>query len=517
MAIKVTDNNVLSLTNQDYDSIMLEILKTRREIMPEYTDETDTDFGNLILSYVGMLFDILSWKVDFSVNEAIPLLAKTKKAIYLHCKSLGYKPNSNRAASAKFEIEVVWDGKTIVTLPKTTKLTMAEQINGKYIKYEPDYEVVCNPPKGTKLGDTFKVQFTCHQGESVSETLGYSNGKADQEYYITLNPYIEDSIYVIENNINTGKQYKYTQNENNSFVGTEAKDRTIVLEQIDDKTIKVKFGDGYNSCIPSEGSQLIAYYRIGGGVIGNRPKGVINVSLDTLPNVVNSIQNIEPTIGGIDADDVATIKADIKKGRYKIIYALMQQKDFDNFLYNRSEYIEKFRACKDTIEPARLFRPIAVYVKPYRTLYFSEEEKQALRNEMMERALLDDIINVYDVIPIAVKVEITIKKDALTNANDILYNIKYTIQQHIDSLRIGGNPDEDDAVGLFADDIRSIVREVEGVARFVSINELWVKHDEVLSEESEVLEEGKVMDMVLARGQMFVIEDIESDVVINIV
>ena len=81
MAIKVTDNNVLSLTNQDYDSIMLEILKTRREIMPEYTDETDTDFGNLILSYVGMLFDILSWKVDFSVNEAIPLLAKTKKAI----------------------------------------------------------------------------------------------------------------------------------------------------------------------------------------------------------------------------------------------------------------------------------------------------------------------------------------------------------------------------------------------------------------------------------------------------
>ena len=195
----------------------------------------------------------------------------------------------------------------------------------------------------------------------------------------------------------------------------------------------------------------------------------------------------------------------------------MQQKDFDNFLYNRSEYIEKFRACKDTIEPARLFRPIAVYVKPYRTLYFSEEEKRALRNEMMERALLDDIINVYDVIPIAVKVEITIKKDALTNANDILYNIKYTIQQHVDSLRIGGNPDEDDVVGLFADDIRSIVREVEGVARFVSINELWVKHDEVLSEESEVLEEGKVMDMVLARGQMFVIEDIESDVVINIV
>ena len=79
MAIKVTDNNVLSLTNQDYDSIMLEILKTRREIMPEYTDETDTDFGNLILSYVGMLFDILSWKVDFFVNEAIPFFAKTKK------------------------------------------------------------------------------------------------------------------------------------------------------------------------------------------------------------------------------------------------------------------------------------------------------------------------------------------------------------------------------------------------------------------------------------------------------
>ena len=50
----ISDKNIIQYTSQDYETALKEIMATKHSLMPEYTDDTDTDFGNLILTYCAM-------------------------------------------------------------------------------------------------------------------------------------------------------------------------------------------------------------------------------------------------------------------------------------------------------------------------------------------------------------------------------------------------------------------------------------------------------------------------------
>ena len=216
--MEISDENILRFINLDYENILNEIEITKSELMPEWTDDSDTDFGNLILTYVAMLADILSWKIDYSINECIPMLSKTIKAMYEHCKWIGYKPVSNKAAVTTFQITLTNNKKTLL-LPKGFKMTMEKMVNGDYVIYEFDNAVDCTAPNELAEGELYTIECTGTQGESVSETIGISNGLVDQEFFITFSPYIEGSLkieaYDAERNIS---EY-YKLNLNNSFVG----------------------------------------------------------------------------------------------------------------------------------------------------------------------------------------------------------------------------------------------------------------------------------------------------------
>lgn len=498
--------NLISYTSQDLKSILQSIDATRDKLMPEYTDKSDTDFGNFLLKYVAMLSDILSWKIDYNINEAIPASAVTMRAMYKHCKWKGYRPRSNHAARTVFEITILNEGR-VVTLPKGFKMTMEAKVAGDYLKYEFDESVTFTPPEDAKVGDLFKLRVNGTQGESVSETIGYATEEEDQEYYITMSPYIEGSISVEAYNPVTMKSIFFTENENKTFVGTTPTDKVIVLEAVDLNLIKVKFGDGHNGMMPDVGCQLIAHYRIGGGVVGNRPVGVINAPFDQVTSNIVSIINVEEATGGVDSESVEEIKYAIEHNRDKIIYSLMQKTDFENFLANRSDMIERFMVCQDTLEPERLFRPIAVYIKPYRHQFFDQEYKDALLAEMNRIRLVDDWINIYDCTFTKFKIHINVTADPLYVATGIASAIKYAINDYLDNMPIG---ERDGSVGLYMDDIRTVVRGVEGVSRFISTVEFCEK--ELSNPDVPIME-----DRILTVGEIIYLEDIEQDVVVDFV
>lgn len=515
----ISDKNVLSYTSQDYQSALEEIMKTKKILMPEYTDDTDTDFGNLILTFCAMLFDILSNKLDYSVNEAIPMLSETIKAMYKHCKWIGYKPQSNKAASAMFEVTIINVGET-QTLQKGSQITMPYMVNNSYVIYEVAETVDCTAPEGTEKEETYKVQFLGIQGESVTEELGVSNGKEDQDFFITYYPYVEGSLELEVKDMDTGRSTIYAPNENNSFVNTNANDRIIVLEYVDAFTVKIRFGDGYNGQIPPEGMSIIAHYRIGGGAIGNRPANTINTPMFDMPSNFISVTNITDAKGGEDAANVTAIKREIEKGRHRIIYSLMRYQDYNNYLSkpHRAEYIECFKVCRDNIDITRKFRPIAIYLKPKGSFTFPEDKKEELLKEMNEYKLIDDEIHLYDVTPIHVKIFCKVKSDGLTVESQLQGSIQYAILNYVESLDIGGDYEViKDIVGLYADDIRNEVRNIEGVRRFISMDFLDMKYptSHRLFSKTELSDD--VYDMVLQRGQKFAVENVETDIKVEFV
>ncbi|HEX5734702.1 MAG TPA: putative baseplate assembly protein [Blastocatellia bacterium] len=110
----------------------------------------------------------------------------------------------------------------------------------------------------------------------------------------------DDAISVIADSTGRPKEIWVRWREVEDFYGSERRDRHYVIDHL---TGEVRFGDGLNGLIPPAGSGNIrmAYYKTGGGVVGNKPAHTITQLKTTVP-YVEKVTNHEAAAGGADAE-----------------------------------------------------------------------------------------------------------------------------------------------------------------------------------------------------------------------
>jgi len=82
----------IDYTNRDFESIKQDLVDYARRYYPDsYKDFTDASFGSLVLDTVSYVGDVLSYYVDYSVNESFLDTAIEFDNIRKHARSLGYK------------------------------------------------------------------------------------------------------------------------------------------------------------------------------------------------------------------------------------------------------------------------------------------------------------------------------------------------------------------------------------------------------------------------------------------
>ncbi len=91
------------------------------------------------------------------------------------------------------------------------------------------------------------------------------------------------------------------------FYGSRPRDRHYVLNALSGE---IRFGSGRNGLIPpiGAGNIRLAYYRTGGGLVGNRPANTI-VQLKTTVPYVDKVTNPEPAEGGAEAESLDSLLA----------------------------------------------------------------------------------------------------------------------------------------------------------------------------------------------------------------
>jgi predicted phage baseplate assembly protein len=91
------------------------------------------------------------------------------------------------------------------------------------------------------------------------------------------------------------------------FYVSEPRDRHYVLDHLNGE---VRFGDGRNGLIPPRGvgNIRLARYQTGGGARGNVPAGALSQLKTTLP-YVDQVTNLEPALGGTDAESEEALRA----------------------------------------------------------------------------------------------------------------------------------------------------------------------------------------------------------------
>ena len=85
-------NTPIKYTSRDFDSIKKDLIEHAKRYYPDdYNDFSESSFGSLVFDTVSYVGDVLSYYLDYSVNESFLDTALEFANVKKHAKNLGYK------------------------------------------------------------------------------------------------------------------------------------------------------------------------------------------------------------------------------------------------------------------------------------------------------------------------------------------------------------------------------------------------------------------------------------------
>lgn len=150
----------LSYTNQDYNSIITELIELLPEISPNWNNVSEADIVFILLSLMAAHKDILNYMVDYRTLEGYMSTAKERASIVRIATSFGYKIPSFRAAKANLTV-LSSDGQAPFVLNSFERLTDSNNINWTYV----------GNAKNVELGETIEV----FQGIPAEISISFAN------------------------------------------------------------------------------------------------------------------------------------------------------------------------------------------------------------------------------------------------------------------------------------------------------------------------------------------------------
>jgi len=132
-------NIPIDYTARDFASIKNALVDyTRRYYSTNYKDFSEASFGSLMLDSVAYIGDILSFYLDYQVNESFFATAIEYENVLKHARQLGYKVGTTFAASGPIALYIVVPVDSAGESPDTTYMPVLRRgstfysVNGNY-------------------------------------------------------------------------------------------------------------------------------------------------------------------------------------------------------------------------------------------------------------------------------------------------------------------------------------------------------------------------------------------------
>lgn len=298
----------IDYTSKDYEAFRAMMLEKLSELMPEYTDHSQTDAGIVILELLAMGLDILSFYQDSIANEALLPTAEQRNSVLKWCNILSYYPRQATPSKIKQVFKLSSVQSEDFTIPAYTVIRTQGTTIEPAVYFETAEDLVI--PAGS-LGDEqgdddYLYSVDAIQGLSIlGELLGSSNGSKNQKYTLKYTPVIQDSVKIF---VNGGSGFEaWTQVKNFVESSPEDKHYTVTINDNDEATIT--FGNGvFGKIPPAYVNGIFADYRTGGGSSGNVGANKVTVIDSPLALVESTFNPYLPFEQGIDKESIESIK-----------------------------------------------------------------------------------------------------------------------------------------------------------------------------------------------------------------
>jgi len=313
---KTGSQSVIDYMSRDYDSLLAAMKARIPEKLPEWTDyESEADFGNVLLQLFAHMGDILSYYQDRIANESFLGTATTRRSIIQHLRLIGYRLKTAVPASTKLTLSVPSSYTGTVTIRQGNAFATKSSPDRPSIRFEYtaehdltiDFKTVA-ASGGRKYCEKI---IPIEEGRLVKdEIIGTSDGTPNQRFdlarsSIILRPLGQGISKDIVITTKTGTLIEaWTLQESLAYSREGQKDFSIEIDDLGRAT--VNFGDGAFGRIPSQGAEIKATYRVGGGIKGNVLKNSIQTIIDAPELAVIGARVINPVAatGGADAEEI---------------------------------------------------------------------------------------------------------------------------------------------------------------------------------------------------------------------
>lgn len=293
----------IDYTNRDYLSFRQAMLDAVRpdsadSLMPEWTSQSDNDFGVVLIELFAYVADILSYYGDRVAAEAFLLTATQRSSLINIAALMDYRPEGQAAAT----VDLVFssDSAEDVLIPTGTEITTDFSATNEAVIFQTIADLLIP-------GAATDATVAAAEGRlSTNVEIGISEGSALQSFGIPALSVVESSIlvYVQETPDGPPAQWGFvdrlTQSTPNDHVHTRSVD--------DVGAITIYFGDGVNGRIPPRSARILASYRVGGGEGGNVAADTLVVPVGTLPGGA-TVRNPAASFGGANIEDIESIRS----------------------------------------------------------------------------------------------------------------------------------------------------------------------------------------------------------------
>lgn len=375
-------------TDKDYEAFRNMMIEELQNILPQYTDTTQTDAGIVIIELLAKGLDILSYYQDNIANETFLSTCEQLSSVLRWCNILGYSPKNNVPSVCK-QVFV----KSLVNSPVTIYRGTQVQTDDGIIFETIDDLYLPKGVKGDEQDENGDYQYSVDvvQGYTVgnynegvltpTEFVGTSDGSENQTYTLSSSPALIEGI-VIDKQV-FGELIVMVNNvvweRVDSFIYSSAESQHYTATLNEYGQIVLTFGSHLLGQIPNKGSSIYASYRVGGGSSGNVSKNTITAMVENLSGISKTFNISEPSGDrlGSDKEDIEQIKLNAPR-MYRTIERAITLQDFSDIILLNEDFeplihsIITYR-CEDENNPYYK-DTVQIYVQ------FEEDFKKAVKN-----------------------------------------------------------------------------------------------------------------------------------------
>lgn len=278
----------IDYTNKDYEGFRTSMIEQLNVKLPEYTDNSSSDAGIVILELLAWSLDQISYYVDVLANEVFMSSAKERESVIEHTGKLGYVMLNSTPAKFYQVFEITPQGGDFI-IPAGFRVKTRDSVSeeSQYFELEEDLLI----PAGMTgleqtVSDVYDYKVSVAHGFTIEgDILGTSLEIPSQEFKLNNFPVIDSSIKVA---INEGAGFVLWEKVD-SFIDSEPESLHYMIITDDNDEFTIKLGNGNVGKIPTAYTNGISStYRIGGGVIGNvGPNTIIELD-ESLSGIVNT-------------------------------------------------------------------------------------------------------------------------------------------------------------------------------------------------------------------------------------